>query len=158
MVMRDHNGKVDWRSPDNAELLGRMRELWDSGMSTQKIADALGVSKNAVIGVSNRFGFPGRASPIRRGDGPKPPRPEATPKVTLPPLASEMSSHDDDRLAITIMVRHATQAATLRPARGVCCWPIGPRGAVRYCDAPAERGSYCGGHAAIAYQPGKVAA
>ena len=44
----------------------RLRQLWASDSSTQKIADAMGRSKNAVVGKAHRLGLLGRASPIIR--------------------------------------------------------------------------------------------
>lgn len=36
---------------------------------------------------------------------------------------------------------------------GECKWPLDERGAVRFCCNPVERGSYCAGHAAVAFVP-----
>lgn len=40
--------------------------LWDCGFSASQIAADLGVTKNSVIGLAHRHGFPPRPSPIRR--------------------------------------------------------------------------------------------
>ena len=72
----------------NDETIGRLRTLWDEGLSTAEIGRRLGVSKNAVVGKAHRMTLPARPSPIRR-DGSGPARPAAPRRVTgptLPPL------------------------------------------------------------------------
>jgi len=88
MLWRDHNGNVDWHDTRNAVAVERMRALWMQGLSTLKIGAAIGVSKNAVVGVARRANFPARPSPIRASSEPKPPRPEKGAQATLPPLPS----------------------------------------------------------------------
>lgn len=51
-------------TPDRIELA---RTLWVEGLKTGEIAKRLEVTKNAVIGIAHRNGFPGRASPIKPG-------------------------------------------------------------------------------------------
>jgi GcrA cell cycle regulator len=78
-------------------MIPELERLWAQGLSTPKIARALGVSKNAVVGKIHRLNLPCRPSPIIR-DG-------RTPKTnhemyvamrarraTLPPLASQASA------------------------------------------------------------------
>lgn len=58
-----------------AEAIEKLRGLWMGGDSTLKIARAMGLSKNAVVGKAHRLGLPGRPIPIReRGAPPPPPR------------------------------------------------------------------------------------
>lgn len=45
-------------------LVGQLRELWDQGLSTEKIGRRLGVSKGAVVGKANRLKLAGRGSPL----------------------------------------------------------------------------------------------
>lgn len=57
--------------PHEATLVERARELWKAGLSAQVIAKRLtskerDLSKNAVIGIAHRNGFPSRPSPIQR--------------------------------------------------------------------------------------------
>lgn len=54
--------RFDWT--DDATL-SRFRSLWDQGLSTSRIGEALGVSKNAIVGKAHRLGFPARPSPIQ---------------------------------------------------------------------------------------------
>jgi len=46
------------------EVIARLRELWDQGLSGAQIAAQMGMTKNAVLGLTNRNGFPPRPSPI----------------------------------------------------------------------------------------------
>lgn len=51
-----------WHADEDESL----RTLWDSGMTTVLIGQAMGISKNAVIGRAHRLGLSLRASPIVR--------------------------------------------------------------------------------------------
>lgn len=52
------------------ETVRKARNLWDSGLSAQKIGIELGVSKNVVIGIAHRNNFPPRPSPLApKADG-----------------------------------------------------------------------------------------
>jgi GcrA cell cycle regulator len=100
--------------PNEAEweaLIPKLRELWASGMSTPKIAEALHTTKNSVVGKAHRLDLPGRPSPIKGPDGDywargapglggytKDParRKFITPLGTLPPLASVAAAVQQD--------------------------------------------------------------
>jgi hypothetical protein len=59
-----------WRPRDEwpAERVERLRVLWADRLNTaSSIAEALGVSVNAVVGKRRRLNLPTRGSPIRRG-------------------------------------------------------------------------------------------
>ena len=52
-------------------FIAECRRLWGAGLSAQRIAAAMqpllpGMTKNAVIGIAHRNGFPARPSPIQR--------------------------------------------------------------------------------------------
>lgn len=53
------------------EVIGRARELWDRGLSVRLIGVELGLSRNQVIGIAHRSGFPPRPSPVRKRIKPK---------------------------------------------------------------------------------------
>lgn len=55
----------DWTE----ESIETLKDLWAKGLSTSKIAEALGTTKNAVIGKSHRLELPPRGSPIKYADG-----------------------------------------------------------------------------------------
>lgn len=58
-------GSIEIESPWDAPTTEELVRLWETGLSANKIARCLGVSKNAVIGKVRRMKLPGRPSPIR---------------------------------------------------------------------------------------------
>lgn len=77
----------EFKGWDDAQL-GRLRELWNEGVSTSKIGQALGRTKNSIVGKAHRLGLEPRNSPIKpRRVGLKPTLRRAT-GATLPVLAS----------------------------------------------------------------------
>lgn len=64
------------------ELIARLKELWEQGLSTAEIGRQLSITKNAVVGKAHRLGLPPRPSPIRNkaaAEGTsKPPRTRAS--------------------------------------------------------------------------------
>ncbi len=50
----------------NPESDRRLRDLWEQGITTVLIGQAMGISKNAVIGRAHRLELPLRANPIKR--------------------------------------------------------------------------------------------
>lgn len=140
------------------EAITKLRLLWDYGMSTAEIGRSMGMSKNAIVGRAHRLNLPRRPSPIRRaGEAPIPSVPRERPKITLPPLA-EMSLPAPPRLFARPAAVAAEPAAAFAPlSPRQCEWLSGnaPRDYVR-CEFPVARGSYCAGHAAVAYVPRRV--
>jgi GcrA cell cycle regulator len=55
---------MDWTGQQIQEL----RKLWAEGLSTRRIGERMGISKNAVVGKAHRLGLPERESPVLRGD------------------------------------------------------------------------------------------
>ncbi|MCX5614890.1 GcrA family cell cycle regulator [Bombella saccharophila] len=65
------------------ELIARLRELWEQGLSTAEIGRQLSITKNAVVGKAHRLNLPSRPSPIRNkaaaeGGAKSTPRPRAS--------------------------------------------------------------------------------
>ncbi len=121
------------------ELIARARALWLLGDSASVIGDAMGVSKNAIIGVAHREHFPARAQGHTRN------RPRTEPKPKPPPLPP----------VVRLEAPPALPASRLR-SEGGCCWPVGePRSpGFGYCGRQAERGrAYCAAHRAVARRP-----
>lgn len=130
---------------------------WNAGLSTQRIADDLGLTKNQVIGRAHRLVAQGvlvvRENPTIHGGPGRPKRP----KRICP--TKGCGAVQGDTLAQLGVVAPPAPARTepvvlagLRPQP--CCWPIGePRTPeFRYCDAPGQPGrSYCAEHMAVAY-------
>lgn len=156
---------TDWTDDRKAQL----RALWDEGHSASVIAECMGTTKNAIIGVAHRIRLPARPSPIRpAGSGKRPPRQywrrkrPAQPKVTLPPI-----DQDAPPLAVNAVLRQSRAPQVFRhppptpkpPEMGFlaplpCCWPIGePRTpSFHFCQAPALPGKpYCRSHCQLAY-------
>lgn len=48
------------------EVISRLQELWQQGLSTAEIGRQLNITKNAVVGKAHRLGLPARPSPIRK--------------------------------------------------------------------------------------------
>jgi GcrA cell cycle regulator len=86
-----------------------LRTLYGLGYSTKAIGDYIGFTKNAIVGKSHRIDLPPRPSPIiRDGRPPKDDRPAyVRPRVTLPPLASQVGD--------TAVVQFALPLAVLKP-------------------------------------------
>ncbi|WP_287787885.1 GcrA family cell cycle regulator [Acidiphilium sp.] len=159
------------------EIIARLRQLWDEGLSTAEIGRRLNISKNSVVGKAHRLDLPARPSPIRRdisGARPSRPAPARVTGPTLPSLAiaaepvpvmPHVTAAPAGGASTVAAVRTAPPRPTLvasRPAalpRAVarvpaCCWPIGEPGtpSFRFCGDPAMNGKpYCQPHAEIAY-------
>ncbi|CAG4922536.1 unnamed protein product [Acidocella sp. C78] len=56
------------------EIVSRLRQLWDEGLSTAEIGRRLNISKNSVVGKAHRLDLPARPSPIRRDPSGRRPR------------------------------------------------------------------------------------
>jgi GcrA cell cycle regulator len=155
------------------ETIGRLRTLWDEGLSTAEIGRRLGVSKNAVVGKAHRLDLPARPSPIRRdGSGPAAPRRSAPRRLagpTLPPLSSTspIAASGAGQTILPRMPALAPKPVQVPPPHRVvapaprtygrivtCCWPIGEPGtqSFRFCDLASEPGKpYCTDHVKLAY-------
>lgn len=127
-----------WTEAQIADL----KRLWTAGQSASQIGNALGVSKNAVIGKAHRLKLPARPSPIRRGAGPKKPKPAPLPKQVR-----------------RIQPRPAFKPTRPRHGAPSCLWPIGDPGDAdfHFCGGQTVAGRpYCAEHCARAYLPRRV--
>ena len=132
----------------NDKLKERIRVLWNTGMSVIKIGEALGVSKNSVVGHAHRMGLPARPSPIIRAEGSAKPKP----KVKVQRLDAGVS------LGTIVPVEKIREKQTEPVARvapsSPCAWPLGDpkRIGFHFCGAASVPGKpYCAEHASIAY-------
>jgi GcrA cell cycle regulator len=146
----------------NDAAIAKLEKLWLQGLSTARIGERFGVSKNSIIGKARRLGLPARTNPIAG----MPPAKEKTPRRagrtarTLPSLAkpvilqetqaktsknfgpepdaSETHIPPPDRFGAASVEVVAPAPHTSR-GRG-CMFPLGerlPRGGYRECgDAP----------------------
>ena len=48
------------KEKNTAEIIRSARRLWSRGMSASQIGEAMGVTKNVVIGIAHRNDFPAR--------------------------------------------------------------------------------------------------
>lgn len=131
-----------WPSKDD----DRLRALWGGGLSTAKIAVALGKSKNAVVGRAHRLNLPSRPSPIKaRLDGAPIIRTPTPPRM---------------RKSVSPVI-HGPRVLTGTMKPQPCCWPIGEPGkrSFHFCNAASVPGKpYCDLHCAIAYVRAEKAA
>ncbi|MCX8667749.1 GcrA cell cycle regulator [Acetobacteraceae bacterium B3987] len=74
------------------ELIARLKELWEQGLSTAEIGRQLSITKNAVVGKAHRLGLPPRPSPIRNktaAEGTAKPARSRSKKAEAAPVAAE---------------------------------------------------------------------
>lgn len=141
-----------------------LTDLWNQTapeLSTSKIAEIMGRSKNSIVGKAHRLDLPMRPSPIIR-DGATRERPALRPsrsgkKQTLPTIEIASTRPNFAKQA-------AQQAPDPRPVepRGPCRFPMWghqerPPVPPRFCCAPCRPvteggGPYCLEHAAICFQ------
>jgi GcrA cell cycle regulator len=117
-------GPMDWTE----DRIAKFKALWDDGLPTRKIADALGVTKNAIVGKAYRLGFERRRPSNRPGSAPRP---------------------ADVQVVRTVPTRPEHPILSLKA--DMCHWPVGdPKvEGFRFCLGATSRGqSYCAEHAA----------
>ena len=144
------------------ERVELLKKLWQDGLSASQIAKQLGgVTRNAVIGKVHRLGLSGRATPSQPArttfKAPRPARPaqpQAPRRVAAPvsqsqspvPVAPRPIVYDEQPGSATVLTLGAH----------MCKWPIGDPSAdsFTFCGKRIDGdGSYCVGHARVAYQP-----
>ena len=149
--------KPTW-TDERIELLKRR---FEAGLSCRQIADAIGVSRNAVIGKLSRLNL------TRENTGEaRRPAPKAAAKGQPPESHAKSACQG---CAIRCCWRRAEPAADDEPIHnGHCCsllelsdarcrWPISTPGADDFCfcgNTPVEGLPYCAGHTRLAYRPG----
>jgi len=141
--MRPEERHIDW---NNADLISRFQSLWDSGLSTQRIADALGITKNAVVGKAHRMHalhpemFAPRPSPIKH-------RPEWQ---TREKKIRRAPTHTLPRLAKVEPIKTTVAAIRAHPGKiEPCNYPTETGSWPRYksCGIPSVPGKpYCAHH------------
>jgi GcrA cell cycle regulator len=136
-----------------------LKSRFEAGWSCRKIAGAIGVSRNAVIGKLSRLNLTrensGDAPRRARKDAAKPkgPRSKPVPKLQyqmLQALYGEPVADDEP-----IHNEHCCSLLELSKER--CRWPISTPGAEDFCfcgNPPIEGLPYCAGHTRLAYRAG----
>ncbi len=104
------------------ELIARLKELWEQGLSTAEIGRQLAITKNAVVGKAHRLGLPPRPSPIRNKTAvegaAKPARPRAK-KAEAAPVTAETEVGTPAPSAQPVEKKKAPAAKTVKaPAEG----------------------------------------
>lgn len=179
-VRNRYNPARYWRGPNPPappvdlgwpeEMKQILRERWARGDPTQEIADALKVTKDAVVGKAHRMHLPPRPSPIKRDGVVKWKenrlRPGRAKRSLAPnkPLPDMPAFHPDAPIPPPRRIhRKKVPQVAAQPQPVIarygrvqpCCWPLDlPNGKFRYCDAPSAPGKpYCPEHCQIAYVP-----
>jgi GcrA cell cycle regulator len=142
-------------TPERVELL---KSRFAAGLSCRRIADEIGVSRNAVIGKLSRLDLTREKS----GDASRPARKGAkrARAGSVPGLQYRMlKALYGERLPVAedepIDTGHCCSLLELSEQR--CRWPISTPGAAdfRFCgNMPLEGLPYCAGHTRLAYRPG----
>lgn len=151
------------------ELIEELRDLWARGLTGSKIGDALGMTKDAVIGKAHRLKLPSRPSPIRKGSKPKPPRikpalklktfaiakPKQPPKAVKgpPPKQKQPQPYEQGRSSDSIKRRYAGCGPAPKRCQFIAEHPTADDSCK--CLAPVRDGSaYCAVHHARCYMAG----
>lgn len=142
------------------ERMERCRKLWvDDGWSAAQVARDLGCTRNSAMSKIHRKGWDQRGATAAV---PRPVRPQArraNSQTTNPRAAAA-------RAAVVVLAgpepaREEAFAAwggagklLLDLGPGECRWPVGDPRATDFCfcASHADSGSYCAGHAQLAYQ------
>jgi GcrA cell cycle regulator len=134
-----------WTEPA-IELL---RALWAQNMPAIIIANALGCSRNAVLGKAFRLNLPSHRAPVAA------PRRRAPPKPVLKPVVPKVSAP----IAPASKGAHLRRLTLMQLTELQCRWPYGdPRQTTFYfCGADAHKGAvYCPYHMAKAFNTRKA--
>jgi GcrA cell cycle regulator len=143
---------TDWTETDTAGRIALVQSHYTPEGSAAKIAASIGmgVTRNAVVGVYNRFPAMKLTHPLGGNIGkvfPAKPRREAMAKipVVLPPRIATM------RIPVSAkIIRPDFRHVDLVDLKsGECKWPAG-NSPFTFCGASAD-GSYCRYHARLSY-------
>jgi GcrA cell cycle regulator len=143
-----------WTS-ERVELL---KSHFEAGLSCRGIADALGVSRNAVIGKLSRLNLT-REKKVRIGrpgqkDDPKRRRARSVPRLQYQMLRQLYDEAEPPADPETISSEHPCSLLELSEQK--CRWPINSPGAADFCfcgNRPLDGLPYCVGHSRLAYRP-----
>jgi GcrA cell cycle regulator len=152
-----HGRLPPWPAEDRAKL----ELLWAEGLSSGVIAETLGRSRNAVVGMKARLGLSPRPSPIRHHDGSPPPQRQPSRVPTLPPLniaapaaprQTPVACLRADETLTPDAVETPPEAAGLSASARTCQWVNSDRRPWAFCGCPARRGTaWCEAHYRCVY-------
>lgn len=137
------------------EMINKLRQLWDKGITTNDIAKELGLSKNSVVGKVHRLNLDSRPSPIKKKEeeknileeGEKALSSDTTVKQPVHGFKTSENLSSTDQNKNTCIKLSELDSHT-------CRWPIGdPKDDnFCFCGKKVRAGqTYCDEHAAIAY-------
>jgi len=127
-------------------------KLYYIDVTHQKIADALGITRNASVSYAARKNLPPRRLRVVRADKKPYVRPSrAKPKVPLPNATS--STQPTPAVSAVFKPPPERHLPTSNPVKiwelqfHHCRWPLGdPSATMDYCGAPRTEGPYCSEH------------
>jgi GcrA cell cycle regulator len=139
------------------ERLERLKIGFAAGSTCRQIADAIGVSRNAVIGKLNRLNLTreNNSEPPARKKTAKARRRGSVPQLQYQLLQAVYAEPPSEARDAPISSEHICSLFELSEAR--CRWPINTPGEkdFGFCgNTPLEGLPYCAGHSRIAYRPG----
>jgi GcrA cell cycle regulator len=143
------------------EMIERLKVMRSQGLTSQVIADALGVTRNAVIGKANRLGLSEPRKPKGSNRVVQPPPPAAVPREPPPAPREDPPLLDEaprmERVVPLVATGHDTALRLVDLQVGQCRWICNdPRdeGGALFCGHRAIPGkSWCRAHHAVVYQP-----
>ncbi len=141
-----------WTS-ERVELL---KSHFAAGLSCREIADAIGVSRNAVIGKLSRLSLTREKKPrrARQNDEPGKKRARSVPRMQYQ-ILRKLYAEAPPAAEETIESQH--RCSLLELSKEKCRWPLSTPGLADFCfcgNVPVEGLPYCAGHTRLAYLGG----
>jgi GcrA cell cycle regulator len=125
--------------------------LWKDGVPGSRIAEKLGLTRNAVLGKLSREGFMklnGPSAPVKKLKATAPP-PEPRKRVTIPNLPKPIPLPPPRKVPTTAAAKPWTQRR-----RGECNWIVDDDGVEAIaCCAPVLKQGWCAEHCRIGLNP-----
>lgn len=161
----EHPGLSAWRAMSAREKIEAVKPLALEDQSAGQIAAALGVSRNAVIGVVYRSNGAVRLANRRQETGTKRrrrrrARSEHGAKAALvrtkkQPIPMDPALADELENSPTWRPLPGSEPVGLLERTG-CAWPVTVEGRTLFCNCAIEKGArYCADHAAIHQKRGR---
>ena len=142
-------------------IVEELKKMWDRGMTSGKIAKALNVTKNSIIGKVHRLCLTARPSPIKKISAKS--ETKAAPNIKRRATVKNTKVNNDSEK--TVLQEAVSDLSASLPAEETniplvkldnhtCRWPLGdPRDDdFCFCGKRVKTGqTYCEEHAAVAY-------